>query len=36
LEATSLPPLIRGVSIIIPLILLFLLHHTHVLPLLLE
>ena len=31
------PPLIRGVPIIIiPMILLFLLHHTHVLPLLLE
>ena len=36
LEGTTLPPFIRGVPIIIPLTLLVLLHHAHVLPLLLE
>lgn len=36
LEGTTLPSLIRGVPIIIPLALLFLLHQAHVLPLLLE
>lgn len=36
LVATACTPLVRGVPIIIPVTLLFLLHHAHVLPLLLE